>query len=86
MGSKKKKSTKLSRFLTQEQRFQYKQFGEPDPSQDYLELFTPDVIEDLFTIMRSCSDNQLKSDYITKEFKSLGFVDVGLGDQYSCNG
>ena len=51
MGSKKKKSTKLSRFLTQEQRFQYKQFGEPDPSQDYLELFTPDVIEDLFTIM-----------------------------------
>lgn len=79
MGSKKKKSTKLSRFLTQEQRFQYKQFGEPDPSQDYLELFTPDVIEDLFTIMRSCSDNQLKSDYITKEFKSLGFVDVGLG-------
>lgn len=79
MGSKKKKSKKLSRFLTEEQRFKYKQFGKPDPSQDYLELFTPDVVEDLFTIMKSCSDNQRKSDYITEEFKSLGFYDVGLG-------
>lgn len=81
MGSKKKhkKKHKFSKFLTEEQKFKYKQFGEPDPTQDYLELFTPDVISDLFTIMRSCSDNQRKSDYITKEFKSLGFYDVGLG-------
>ena len=37
------------------------------------------MIHDLYTIMRSCSDNQLKADYIEKELKYYGFEPVGLG-------
>lgn len=58
---------------------QYKRIGEIDHSQNWLELFTPTVVQDLFTIMNSCSDNQLKSDYIRKEMSYYGFEPVGLG-------
>ena len=77
--SKKKRKEKLSDFLTSEQKLKYRQIGFPDPSQNWLELFTDDVIHDLYTIMRSCSDNQLKADYIEKELKYYGFEPVGLG-------
>ena len=81
MGKKDRehKEMKLSKDLTPEQRRKFKQFGEPDMSQNWLELFTQDVVNDLYTIIRSCSDNQLKSDYISEELKDLGFEDVGLG-------
>lgn len=77
--SKKKRKEKLSDFLTSEQKLKYRQIGFPDPSQNWLELFTDDVIHDLYTIMRSCSDNQLKADYTEKELKYYGFEPVGLG-------
>ena len=82
MGKKKKDKSdkiKLSDFLNAEQKAKYREFGEPDMSQNWLELFTEDVINDLFTIMRSNSDNQLKSEYISKELAEYGFYDVGLG-------
>lgn len=79
MSKKHKNQTKFSRLLTADQVRKYKEFGEPIPDQNYLELFTPTVVSDLFTIMRSCSDNQKKSDYISKELADMGFEDVGLG-------
>lgn len=57
----------------------YRSFGEPDLSQNWLELFTPTVISDLFTIMNSCSNNQKKAKYIEKELCVYGFEEVGLG-------
>lgn len=77
--SKKKGKEKLSNFLTSEQKLKYRQIGLPDPTQNWLELFTDDIIHDLYTIMRSCSDNQLKADYVEKELKYYGFEPVGLG-------
>lgn len=58
---------------------QYRVFGEIDYSQNWLEIFTPSVVSDLFTIMHSCSDNQLKAEYIRKELSYYGFEEVGLG-------
>lgn len=75
----KKNKKKLSAILTPEQKEKFKSFGEPDLSQNWLEIFTDDMISDLFTIMRSCSDNQRKSDYVSRELADYGFVDVGLG-------
>lgn len=76
---KKKGVMKFGEILTPEQKAKYRQIGMVDMSQNWLELFNPDVISDLQTIMKSCSDNQLKSDYISKELYDLGFEDVGLG-------
>ncbi len=53
--------------------------GEPDLSQNWLELFTPTIIHDLFEIMNSCSDNQQKSDYVTELLEPYGFRDLGIG-------
>lgn len=78
MGKKQKKS-KYSKLLTPEQRHQYELFGEPDESQNWLELFSPNVMSDLKTIMHCCSDNQKKSDYVSSELGKFGFQDVGLG-------
>ena len=76
----KKDQGKISkkRLLPYERR-QYKLIGEPDLSQNWLELFTPVIVSDLFTIMHSCSDNQKKSEYILKELGPYGFEDVSLG-------
>lgn len=57
----------------------YKQIGVVDHSQNWLELFTPTIVSDLFTIMHSCSDNQLKAKYIQQELSYYGFTTVGLG-------
>ena len=50
--------------LTDAEYLQYLQMGEPDESQDWLELFTPTVISDLFAIINSSSDNQDKCDQV----------------------
>ena len=66
------KEYKLSKKLGPEIRSYYeKEIGVPIPGQNYLELFTPDVINDLFTIMDNNSDNQLKADYVTDFLKPL---------------
>lgn len=57
----------------------YKAIGVVDHSQNWLELFTPTVVSDLFTIMHSCSDNQRKAGYIRQELSYYGFEQVGLG-------
>lgn len=74
-GSKKDVTNefKLSKRLTREQRDRYREIGEPDLTQNWLELFTDDVVSDLFTIMNSCSDNQKKADYVDKELRDYGF-------------
>ena len=77
--SKKKKGIKFSRELTPAQVEKYKSFGVPDMSQNWLELFTDELVDDLFTIMRSCSNNQQKAEYIEKELKYYGFTIVGEG-------
>lgn len=76
---KKKGDGKYSRLLTYEQRSKYNDIGVPDPSQNWLEIFTPDLMHDLRTIMRSCSDNQLKYEYLKNELSAYGFEVVGLG-------
>lgn len=58
---------------------QYKQIGEPDLSQNWLELFTPVIVSDLFEIMHSCSDNQKKAGYIREALEYYGFEEVSLG-------
>lgn len=57
----------------------YKLIGKPDLSQNWLEIFTPAIVSDLFTIMHSCSNNQTKAEYIEKEMGYYGFQNVGLG-------
>lgn len=73
------KKIKLSKNLTPDQIMNYKRMGVPDLSQDWLELFTDELVSDLFTIMRSCSDNQKKAEYIENELAQLGFQVVGEG-------
>lgn len=75
----KKKGGKYSKILTPDQIANFKRFGEPDLSQDWLEIFTPDMYDDIRTIMSSCSDNQQKAEYIEEEWSDLGFETVGLG-------
>lgn len=57
----------------------YQRIGVPDPSQNWLELFTPAMVSDLFEIMKSSSDNPEKADYILKELAFYHFEAVGLG-------
>lgn len=74
------KSNKLSKErLLKSEYDKYLSIGEPDYSQNWLELFTPTIISDLFTIMGSCSDNQQKSDYVQSELGQYGFEPLGLG-------
>lgn len=77
--SKKKKGIKFSKELTPAQVEKYKSFGVPDMSQNWLELFSDDLVSDLFAIMRSCSDNQKKAEYVEEELKYYGFTIVGEG-------
>lgn len=65
--------------LLQSEYEHYQRIGVPDMSQNWLELFTPVVISDLFTIMQSCSDNQKKAEYICNELSDYGFESLGLG-------
>ncbi|MCM1230273.1 MAG: hypothetical protein NC489_09070 [Ruminococcus flavefaciens] len=57
----------------------YRNIGEPDLSQNWLELFTPTIISDLFAIMESCSDNTQKAEYVQQELAQYGFEELGLG-------
>lgn len=66
------------RLLSYEYR-QYKQIGVPDLSQNWLELFTPTIVGDLFEIMHSCSNNPQKAKYIEKALGYYGFKEVSLG-------
>lgn len=65
--------------LTYEEILDYKKIGVPDFSQNYLELFSSDVLEDLSTIMQWSSDNQLKSRKMIEYLSDFGFEDLGLG-------
>lgn len=71
----------LSSKLDQRIRSAYERIGKPDPSQNYLEIFTPTLISDLYQIMTSCSDNQTKAGYVLDLMKNFGFTDRdgGLG-------
>lgn len=78
--SKIPKEYRLSKKLDAEIKRYYKdEIGVPDLTQNWLELFSDDVIEDLFTIMHSCSDNQQKSDYVTELLEPRGFTERGGG-------
>lgn len=65
--------------LTYEEILDYKKIGIPDFRQNYLELFSSDVLEDLTTIMEWSSDNQLKSRKMIEYLSDFGFEDLGLG-------
>lgn len=71
----------LSPKLDQRIRSAYERIGKPDPTQNYLEIFTPTLISDLYQIMTSCSDNQTKAGYVLDLMKNFGFTDRdgGLG-------
>lgn len=86
MGKKKKnknktpKEFKISKKLDPYIKDYYKyEIGTPDLSQNWLELFHGTVIDDLFTIMHSNSDNQLKSDYVEELLEPFGFTSKGGG-------
>ena len=70
---------KLSKKLLPTERREYERIGEPDPNQNWLELFTPSVVSDLFTIMRYNSDNSDKADFMIEELKPYGFDVLGEG-------
>ena len=70
---------KLVKEITAEEKQKYKAFGKIDPTQNYLELFNPSLVHDLFEIMGGCSDNPLKAKYVLRLMKNYGFYDVGLG-------
>ena len=57
----------------------FKQMGKPDLSQNFLELFSPELVDDLFTIMDYSSDNYKKADFMLKELKPYGFYEIGEG-------
>ena len=74
--------------LTDDERKFYKKIGKIIPGQNYLELFTDDVIHDLKLIMKATfkdkegkaiSSNQNKFLVIKDELEHLGFKDAGLG-------
>lgn len=74
------KSNKLSKErLLRSEYDHYRQIGEPDYSQNWLEMFTPAIVSDLFTIMDSCSNNTKKAEYIQEELGLYGFEELGLG-------
>lgn len=57
----------------------FKQMGEPDLSQNYLELFLPEIVDDLFAAMNFKSNNYEKANYILEELKPYGFYEIGEG-------
>lgn len=57
----------------------FKEMGKPDPTQNYLEIFLPEMIDDLFTALNYGSNNYKKADYIISELKPYGFFEVGEG-------
>ena len=65
--------------LTKREYQMYKSFGVPDLTQDWLELFVPSVIEDLFSILHADASNATKASVIMKELGHYGF-EAGVGE------
>lgn len=65
--------------LTKREYQLYKSFGVPDLTQDWLELFVPSVIEDLFSILHADASNATKASVIMKELGHYGF-EAGVGE------
>lgn len=63
--------------LTKEEVEKYKEMGEPDSSQNYLELFTPDVVSDMLTIMNLPDSNATKARFMIDELSHFGFKAAG---------
>lgn len=57
----------------------YREYGEIDFSQNWLELFTPSVVSKLFEIMDSGSNNVEKAHQYDEYLGEFGFLTVGLG-------
>lgn len=51
---------------------------------NYLELFDPVTVKDLFSIMNSCSNNHRKADMVVKYLKDMKFKEVDLGTNIIC--
>lgn len=65
--------------LTDREIIKYKEMGKPDLSQNWLELFSPELIDDLFTAMHFGSDNYKKANYVIEMLKPFGFRELGEG-------
>lgn len=50
----------------------------------YLELFDPVIVQDLFSIIKSCSDNHKKADMIVEYLKPFKFKEIDLGTNIIC--
>lgn len=57
----------------------YREYGEIDFSQNWLELFTPSVVSKLFEIMDSGSNNVEKAHQYDEYLGEFGFLTIGLG-------
>lgn len=86
MSKKHKKQDKVpkefklkKKHLTYDEVRDYEKIGIPDFSQNYLELFSRDVIDDLIMLSKSSSDNQDKAFHMIDELEDLGFEALGLG-------
>lgn len=65
--------------LSDDELRRYREYGEIDFSQNWLELFTPSVISKMFEIMDSGSNNVEKAHQYDKYLGEFGFLTVGLG-------
>ena len=74
------KEYQLAKDLPKDVRYYYEtKVGIPDPSQNYLELFSPGVVAHLFRIMHSCSDNTKKAKEVERYLDPFGFKMLGEG-------
>lgn len=67
------------RKLLPEEIEKFKSIGKPDETQNHLELFSQELVSDLFTIMEYGSDNYHKADIMLEELKPYGFYAIGEG-------
>lgn len=65
--------------LTDTEILSYQRVGEPNPKQNYLELFEGSITRDLFRCMEFGSDNYEKANHVIKLLKPYGFEEVGEG-------
>ena len=65
--------------LSSDELKRYREYGEIDFSQNWLELFTPSVVSKLFEIMDSGSNNVEKAHQYDAYLGEFGFLTVGLG-------
>lgn len=78
--NKKKKGDKYSTRLILDEIRQYEAIGDIDYSQDFLEMISDRMIQDLIKIKDSkVSDNQAKADAIGEYLGTYGFVELDLG-------